>query len=70
MAEFAVDFQSGCRREDDGSLTVTLECRGIPDVDMANRVGAWLRKIVQENADDLGHRDVTASKTETVAVDH
>jgi hypothetical protein len=70
MAEYGLDFQSGCRREADGSLTVTLEVRGIPDVDIANRVGGWLRKIVQENADELGRRDIAASKTETKAVDH
>jgi hypothetical protein len=70
MAEYGLDFQSGCRRGADGSLTVTLEIRGIPDIDIANRVGGWLRKIVQENAGELGRRDIAASKTEIITVDH
>jgi len=70
MAEYGLNFQSGCRRETDGSLTVTLEVRGIPDIDIANRVGGWLRKIIQEHADELGRRDIAASKTEIKAVDH
>lgn len=59
MAEIAIDFRSSCRQETDGSLTVTIQVSGLPDLQMANKVSLWMRDIIQEHAHEIGRRDVT-----------
>lgn len=57
MTEYAVDFHSSCRQEKDGSLTVTIQISGLPNVDMANKVSLWMRGIIQKHAHEMGRRD-------------
>lgn len=57
MAEWPIDFRASCQQEGDGSLTVLVHVSGLPDVDAANRVSAWMRTIIQENAHKIGRRD-------------
>lgn len=61
MAEYAIDFNATCRQEKDGSLTVTVQISGLPDVDMANKVSRWMREIIQTHAHEIGQRDETAA---------
>lgn len=56
MAEYAIDFNATCRRETDGSLTVTVQISGLADVAMANKVSSWMRGIIQTHAHEIGRR--------------
>jgi hypothetical protein len=56
MAEYAIDFNATCRREDDGSLTVTVQVSGLPDVAAANMVSVWMQRIIKQHAGEIGRR--------------
>lgn len=57
MAEYAIDFHASCRQEQDGSLTVSVQISGLPDVHAANKVSHWMRGIIQKHAHEIGRRD-------------
>jgi len=48
MAEvFQSTFKPPATKQEDGSLTVTLQCSGLPDLDAANKVSLWMRDIIR-----------------------
>lgn len=62
MAEYAIDFGTSCKQEQDGSVTVSIHVSGLPDVAAANRVSLWMRDIIRENAHRIGRRGEVPTK--------
>lgn len=54
MASYDVHIAADCYEELDGSLTVVVEISGLPDVDAANKISDWLKKIIKDNANTIG----------------
>ena len=50
-----VRFSASSQKEKDGSFTFTLSVENISNREHVELVSIWLRKIVQENLDKLGH---------------
>lgn len=59
--EHAIDFHATCRQENDGSLTVSVQISGLPDVDAANKVSHWMHGIIKQHAHEIGRRDLSAA---------
>jgi hypothetical protein len=57
-----LSMNAGLRLEPDKSYTIVVEISGIPDIEAANRVSAWLRSAIRENAAELSRPDAPPSQ--------
>lgn len=62
MPEIPIDLRSSHRVEQDGSHTVMVTISGLPDINVANRVSAWMQEAIRDNAHKIGRRDPNPPK--------